>query len=256
MSGPRCTLLVLLALVMISATHAELDAPPEKEACLKDGFFCFEVTKGPKYSYQIYKDDSEVLFNIHARRSAQTGEGTHSWTAHISKQVDTGKANFAFRDFNTENPLVKFTIEKKGNRPQTLDVFEWEREQWTLLRGSRLAGWLTGGAAMEETPNGVKFQTNQAFDTKIGLENKNLTIRFSMETEAMTNNAPNQNVDFLTHDGHYFLKDKPEMRTWLEKRREIKSKEKATKLTIIIVSVVVGVLVVAGIVFAICKFRK
>ena len=76
---------------------ADEDVPTQDE-CLQDGFFCFEVTRGPKYTYRIRPDDERAVFRVFARRllpsppvpvSASSDDGSNSSTTVAPPTVAT-----------------------------------------------------------------------------------------------------------------------------------------------------------------------
>ena len=256
-SFPSLLLVIGTAVQLLLSPISAADVPSTEE-CMQEGVFCFEVLKGQRYSYRIRQDSEPVLFSLFARREPRNGDyASYTWNISLSETIDIGHATLVFVSQDQPHPALKFDISRQEDEKTAFKLYEYkenDEEPWSLIGGNRKNEYIRN---YERQEHSVKVTTLEKVDQLIGLESKNLTIEFTIKTELVNKEPSRESITIVTTDGHYFFKDKQEIREYREKRRIAKQKEAArTNMTIIIISVVVGLIVVSAIIFAIFKFRK
>lgn len=249
---------------------------PTADECLTPGFFCFEVTKGPRYGYRIHPDEEKVLFAVWASR---VDNNTFNWNMSLHESIDWATASLLFLpndgndvegsgDSSSESsssssssassssstqPALKLEVNKMEDQRITFQCYEWSDEKggWSYVTKNRNKELNLFSKPISEM-HSVRFTSYPMFDKLLGLEDRNLTIGISMKTELVWGEVSNEAIDFSTQDGHYFMRDKPEIREFREKRRIARQMEKAAMSNAIIISLsILGIIVVTAIVIAI-----
>lgn len=229
---------------------------PTAEECTTDGVFCFEVSKGPKYAYKIQKEDDPPLFTALGKRMTQNEDGNnrHSWSLNLDKSIDEGEAAIMFVPSDGTPALLKMVLKREVGEMPRIKLYRREDAAATWKQVVRdIKDFIT---EVKPEDNSVSFQTSEKFDGQMGLETKNQTIDFTLKMEIMNGDSVGEVISFQTKDVHVHFKDNPEIREWRERRLAEQRQEAADLMTIVIIAVVVALIVIAGIVFAVLKFRK
>ena len=253
----------LLLLAVLSPLVLGQGPPPtpSQDQCLEDGYFCFEVSHGPKYTYRIRPDDERAVFRAYAvRNGPKTGTyASHKWDVSFETDINEADATLWFNqvDQAEAGPGIKLQLSKLEEDKPSFKILELQGSSYVSLPSNRRGEFFND---LLRSDHSVSFTTTDRFDERVGLENKNMTIGFNMNIKMVKGQPSTETLDFTTPDTHVYLGDNPEIRAYRDKRQKIKQQEKKSQkksMTIIsIVGVVAGLLVMVGASFAIYKFRK
>lgn len=259
--------ILLLLLTVVSLTWSEpVDSglPPTGDQCLTEGYFCFEVLKGPQYSYRIRQDDERVFYSLFATRvSGDNGTfASHTWNISLLESIDTGTAGLFFQEPDKDHPVIMLEVSKQQQEDSvSFKMYEWKedvpvgQDNWKFVVTKMSKDYYR--TPVQRDLHSVKFTTTPKVDEMIGLSSKNLTIGFKMSVDQIGGESSTDSFDFGTHDGHYFFDDKPEIREYREKRRQARQQEKAQSTTILIIVLsIIAVIVVSAVVIAICMVSR
>ena len=204
-----CILLTLFLLACSSDAAAVPESPPSGDQCLTEGYFCFEVTKGPRYSYRIHPDEERVLFSMYAIRITNS---TFAWNMSLHESIDDGHASILFLQQGQEQPSLKLEVNKQEGDKLVFKLYEWLGEKdWNQISIHRRAELYHD---LVKQDHSVRFNTTPKFDELLGLESKNLTIGIQIKTDLVSGESAKELIEFSTQDGHYFFQDKPEIREY------------------------------------------
>lgn len=204
---------LILSLILITCpivTDGKLIPRPEN--CLNDGFFCFEVVLGPKYSYQIQPSNPQLVwFSIYAERGDEAASGfhSHSWNISLTPRIDEADLFLDWKAVGEKWPKMRIEVKKLLNSILVYNLYKWREGSWLSLKGNEIWHFFSH---LDPQEHSFHFVTSEFLDKELGFESQPLTLRIRGNVTRVRGQQRNVTVDFSTSEGAYIFGDRSDLR--------------------------------------------